>query len=61
MINRYQNIPQTKIEGKTVYKTSRYPEVPLSENDLYVITTQGDRFDTLAIYRDWETDRKSVV
>lgn len=47
-INRYQNIPQIKYEGKTVYKTSRYPEVPLSENDVYVITTQGDRFDTLA-------------
>ena len=48
MINRYQNIPKTKIQGKTVYRTSRYPEVPLSENDVYVITTQGDRFDTLA-------------
>jgi phage tail protein X len=48
MINRYQNIPKTKIDGKTVYKTSRYPEVPLSENDIYVISTQGDRFDVLA-------------
>ena len=48
MINRYQSIPKTKYEGKTVYKTSRYPEVPLSENDIYVISTQGDRFDVLA-------------
>jgi hypothetical protein len=48
MINRYQNIPKEKIDGKTVYKTSRYPEVPLSENDIYVISTQGDRFDILA-------------
>jgi phage tail protein X len=48
MINRYQNILKEKIDGKTVYKTSRYPEVPLSENDVYVYTTQGDRFDTLA-------------
>ena len=48
MINRYQNIPKTKYKGKTIYKTSRYPEVPLSENDIYVITTQGDRFDILA-------------
>lgn len=48
MANRYQNIPQEKIKGKVVYKTSRYPEVPLSENDIYVYTTQGDRFDTLA-------------
>jgi phage tail protein X len=48
MINRYQNIPRTKIDGNVVYKTSRYPEVPLSENDVYVISIQGDRFDTLA-------------
>lgn len=47
-MNRYQNIPKTKIDGKEVYVTSRYPEVPLSENDIYVITTQGDRFDVLA-------------
>ena len=47
-MNRYINIPQTKIKGKLVYKTVRYPEVPLSEEDIYVYTTQGDRFDTLA-------------
>ena len=53
-MNRYQNIPKTKIKGKEVYVTSRYPEVPLSENDIYVYTTQGDRFDTLAqqYYKD---------
>ena len=53
-MNRYQNIPKTKIDGKLVYQTSRYPEVPLSENDIYVYTTQGDRFDTLAqqYYKD---------
>jgi phage tail protein X len=47
-MNRYQKIPKTKINGNVVYKTSRYPEVPLSSNDIYVYTTQGDRFDTLA-------------
>jgi len=53
-MNRYQNIPTTKIKGKDVYVTSRYPEVPLSEDDIYVYTTQGDRFDTLAqqFYKD---------
>ena len=53
-MNRYQNIPKTKIDGKLVYQTSRYPEVPLSENDIYVYTTQGDRFDILAqqYYKD---------
>jgi hypothetical protein len=47
-MNRYQNIPKTKIDGNVVYQTSRYPEVPLSSNDIYVYTTQGDRFDVLA-------------
>jgi len=47
-MNRYQNIPQIKIDNKPVYQTVKYPEVPLSENDIYVYTTQGDRFDTLA-------------
>jgi hypothetical protein len=53
-MNRYQNIPKTKINGKEMYVTSRYPEIPLSEDDIYVITTQGDRFDTLAqqFYKD---------
>jgi hypothetical protein len=53
-MNRYQNIPKIKIEGKLVYVTSRYPEVPMSYNDIYVYTTQGDRFDTLALqyYQD---------
>jgi len=49
-MNRYQNIP-TDVgtskdgKGKPMYQTVRYPEVPLSENDLYVYTTQGDRFE----------------
>jgi phage tail protein X len=47
-MNRYINIPQTKIKGKLVYKTVRYPEVPLSSEDIYVYTQQGDRFDVLA-------------
>ena len=53
-MNRYQNIPKIKIDGKEVYSTSRYPEIPLSPDDIYVYTTQGDRFDTLAqqFYKD---------
>ena len=53
-MNRYQNIPKIKIDGNLVYQTSRYPEVPLSPNDIYVYTTQGDRFDVLAqqYYKD---------
>lgn len=32
-----------------VYKTVKYPEIPLSVNDIYVITTEGDRLDLLAL------------
>jgi len=47
-MNRYQNIPVIKIDNKLCYQTTRYPEVPLSENDTYVYTSIGDRFDILA-------------
>lgn len=47
-MNRYQNIQQTKYQKKRAYQTTRYPEIPFSENDIYVITTEGDRFDLLA-------------
>ncbi len=49
-MNRYQGIPIIKSEtGKQMYATSRYPEIPLSENDIYVYTSQGDRYDLLAL------------
>lgn len=53
-MNRYQNIPKTKSDGKVIYQISRYPEVPLSDNDIYVYTSQGDRFDVLSqqFYKD---------
>lgn len=46
---RYSNIPTVKSSNsKTVYQTVRYPNIPRSENDIYVFTTIGDRYDTLA-------------
>ena len=49
-MNRYQNIPIIKsATGKQIYATSRYPEIPLSVNDIYVYTSQGDRYDLLAL------------
>ena len=47
-MNRYQNIPQIILNSRQAYVTSRYPEVPVSADDIYVYTTQGDRFDVLA-------------
>lgn len=48
-MDRYTNILIKKSpSGKQMYTTVRYPEVPRSEDDTYVYTTIGDRFDTLA-------------
>ena len=47
-MNRYQPVPVIVIDKKPNYQTTRYPEVPLSDEDTYVYTTQGDRFDVLA-------------
>ena len=52
---RYSNIPVIKSpDGKRMYQTVRYPEIPRSSDDVYVYTTIGDRYDTLALqyYQD---------
>jgi hypothetical protein len=54
-----------RYDNRTILKTSQdasyfrgkfYPNIPLSESDIYVITTIGDRLDYLAYtyYRDSE-------
>ena len=46
---RYTNIPTTlSPNDKRMYKTVRYPQIPRSFEDIYVYTTTGDRYDTLA-------------
>ena len=45
----YNNIEIKKSPSKEqMYKTVRYPEIPKSFSDIYIYTTAGDRFDTLA-------------
>jgi hypothetical protein len=54
-MNRYDNSTILKTEDKKPYfKGKFYPNVPLSSSDVYVITTVGDRLDSLAYsyYRD---------
>tara|TARA_Y100000385_G_scaffold286917_1_gene349972 strand:+ start:3694 stop:3981 length:288 start_codon:yes stop_codon:yes gene_type:complete len=43
MKNRYNINRQINTIGNT-----KYPDIPLSFDDTYVITTEGDRFDILA-------------
>jgi hypothetical protein len=47
----------SRYSNRTILKTSQdvpyfkgkfYPNIPLSENDIYVITTVGDRLDSLS-------------
>ena len=55
-MNRYQYIqiekdPTTKVR---YYRDNKYPTIPLSDTDKYVVTSTGDRYDLLATqyYRD---------
>ena len=49
-MNRYNNstILKTEFTNRPYYKGKYYPNIPLSESDVYVITTVGDRLDSLA-------------
>ena len=48
-MNRLRNIPVLRRDNRKRYFVPlKYPEIPLSADDLYVITTTGDRLDLLA-------------
>ena len=56
MANRYRDISKsTTSDGVEYIVNPIYPEIPLSENDFYIISSQGDRYDTLAqqFYSDY--------
>tara|TARA_R110002167_G_scaffold318571_3_gene524226 strand:+ start:1736 stop:2041 length:306 start_codon:yes stop_codon:yes gene_type:complete len=49
MRNRTNNTTQNKTtQGKNYYQPLKYPNIPLSSNDIYILTTVGDRLDSLA-------------
>lgn len=49
-MNRYQYIQIEKDLTTKVryYRDNKYPVIPLSDGDIYVITATGDRYDLLA-------------
>ena len=47
-MNRYDNSTILIKDYRPYYKGKFYPNIPLSENDYYVITTIGDRLDSIA-------------
>ena len=49
MASRYRNNETKKLnDGRNVYRSRIYPEIPLSDNDIYVASETGDRLDTLS-------------
>ena len=49
-MNRYRDIQITRNTQNTrYYAESKYPRIPLSADDIWVVTTSKDRFDMLAL------------
>lgn len=54
-MNRYKDIGQMYSSKGTAHKRNPiYPTLPLHEEDIYIVTSIGDRYDTLAsqFYKD---------
>ena len=48
MSSRYKNNEIKKLsDGRRVYRSKVYPNIPLRDDDKYVVTQTGDRLDTL--------------
>ena len=55
MASRYDGNKIQKLkDGKTVFRSRIYPDIPKSDRDIYIVTQTGDRLDTLAnqFYKD---------
>jgi len=49
MFRRYDKVKTTRNkDGKWRKDTTYYAEIPLNDNDIYVLTQWGDRFDLLS-------------
>jgi len=54
-MSRYRGIDSKITDEGTRYRSNPiYPTIPPTENDIYIVTTIGDRYDTLALqfYKD---------
>lgn len=51
MATRYKNSEKLFTgDGKRYFRNSIYPDIPYANDDTYIITTVGDRYDLLAQY-----------
>ncbi len=49
MASRYDNNEQKKLkDGRIVFRSKIYPNIPKKDSDIYIVTQGGDRLDTLA-------------
>lgn len=48
-MRRYSNIQVLTKDSKKYYTNSVYPTIPESEDDIYLIASEGDRYDKLAL------------
>lgn len=56
-MNRYSSSENNifkRYDGKRVFRTTRYPKIPTSLNDIYIVANETDYLDSLAyrFYRD---------
>lgn len=49
MASRYENNGVKKLnDGRQVFRSKIYPNIPKKDTDIYIVTQGGDRLDTLA-------------
>ena len=48
MPRRLESIEQYRENNKRYFKYIKYPNIPLSVNDIYAVTVEGDRLDLIA-------------
>lgn len=47
-MDRYRNTEKRRKDNKLVYRSTLYQSIPVSDDDIYVITQYGDRLDLIA-------------
>ena len=48
-MRRYSNIPVLKeFQGRRYYKPVKYPDIPFSPDDTYILSAFGDRLDIIS-------------
>lgn len=49
MASRYENNRTKKLsDGRNVLTSNVYPDIPLRDDDIYIVTQTGDRLDSIA-------------